>query len=174
QRPGAPTWMAHLAIFEAMLRRITGQSDFGVGTPVSMLSRALRQDMVGPFLNLLPLRADVSGAPSYLELLARVRRAALDAWRHRYVPWAWLLELAGPRPAGISPHFQVMYDLHTEDPDPGVEAARVTFAPANVEMGAVEFDLTLTILESARGTAATLEYKTHLFEPATIDRLIEE
>ncbi len=170
QRHGASAWMAYLAVLEIMLARETGQTEFGVGTMVSVLSRAQREGMFGPFLNVIPLRASLSGAPSFLEMLTRVRATALEAWSQRCMPWLWLCELAGPTAPGVTPHFQVLF-VCDELPDTK-HPVPFEIAPLDVHTGGAENDLLLSVYLHAGGARCTLESKAALFEPATINRLV--
>src|SRR6185369_1469507 len=94
-------FMALLAAFQTFLARISGQDDFLVGSPTSGRGAARWAGVVGYFVDLLALRADLAGDPTGEELLARARREALDAFAHQDFPFALLAERLQPeRPAG--------------------------------------------------------------------------
>src|SRR5262249_55667108 len=80
RREGVTLFMTLVAAFQTLLTRYSGQSDFGVGTPTAGRNRAETEGLIGFFVNTLVIRADLSGDPTFRELLARVRRVALGAF----------------------------------------------------------------------------------------------
>ena len=103
-------FMVLLAGFEALLARYSGQEDLIVGTPVSRRAQKETENLIGCFLNTLVLRTDVSGNPSFRELLQRVRETSLQAYAHQQVPFEKLVEELQPeRNISRSPLFQVMF-----------------------------------------------------------------
>ncbi len=166
--------MTILAGFEALLHRLTGQSDLLVGTPIANRGRAETEGLIGFFLNTLVLRTDLSDNPSFRDLLQRVREASLGAYAHQDVPFERLVQEIEPeRDPSRSPLFQVMFTLQNAAeplalPGLAVERAAVPNATA-------KFDLSLAMGESAGapGLAGSLEFSTDLFDGATIERMIE-
>src|SRR6185503_4785041 len=106
-------FMSLLAAVQALLCRYTGQTDFAVGTPIAGRTRPETYKLIGFFVNTLVLRADLSGNPSFLELLQRVRRTTLEAYTHQDLPFELLVEELNPeRSLTHAPLFQAMIALH--------------------------------------------------------------
>ncbi|HLK56986.1 MAG TPA: amino acid adenylation domain-containing protein, partial [Chthonomonadaceae bacterium] len=127
QNEGATLFMTLLAAFQTLLSRYSHQEDIVVGTPIANRTRAEVEGVIGLFLNTLALRGDLSGDPSFRELLGRVREAALGAYAHQDLPFEKLVEELQPeRTLGYSPIFQMMFILHNIAPAlvalPGVSA----------------------------------------------------
>ena len=98
RREGATTFMVLLAAFQTLLHRYSGQDDFAVGTPIANRNRAEIEGLIGYFVNMLALRADLSGDPSFRELLGRVRQVALEAYEHQDLSLDKLIEVLQPPP----------------------------------------------------------------------------
>src|SRR2546429_6505884 len=112
QREGATLFMTLLAAFNVLLHRLSGQQDIIVGSPIANRPRAETDNLIGFFLNNLALRSDLSGNPSFLELLARVRQTALDAYSNQDVPFEKLIEELRPeRDLSRTSIFQVYFNL---------------------------------------------------------------
>jgi amino acid adenylation domain-containing protein len=171
RREGATLYMTLLAGFTLLLSRYSGQQDLLVGTPVANRNRAEIEDVVGFFVNTLVLRADLSGNPSAREFLARTREACLDAYAHQDLPFERLVEEMRPaRDMSRNPLFQVMFALQNAPIQP-LELPGLTLTPVDVERGAVQFDLTLTVQESVEGLIGVFNYATDLFNESTIARM---
>ncbi|NWG76206.1 MAG: non-ribosomal peptide synthetase, partial [Rubrivivax sp.] len=169
---GATLFMTLLAAFQALLHRYTGLTDICVGTPVANRNRAEIENLIGVFINTLVLRSDLTGDPTFRELLHRVREVALEAYAHQDVPFEMLIEVLQPeRDTSHSSLFQVMFILQnaavTAQHLPGL-----SITPVEAETGTSTFDLTLSLAEEAQGMEVAAEYNTDLFEAATIRRLL--
>ncbi len=170
-REGGTLFMTLMAAFQTLLWRYTGQEDVLTGTPIAGRSRAETEDLVGLFLNTLVMRVDLSGNPTFLELLGRVRSVALDAYSHQDVPFEKLVEeLAPDRDLSRSPLFQVMFILQV--PNRPLELPGLEMAPAALPLRQTKFELTLFLWEHADKLEGTIEYNTDLFEAATIRRMV--
>ncbi len=168
------TWlfMTLLAGFQALLQRYTGQNDIAVNSPVADRPRRELHKMIGCFLNLVVLRTDLSGDPSFRELLRRVRTRALRAYAHQELPFERLVEELQPaRVPGRQPLFQVMFTLRN-DPTTGMALPGLKVAPFAVDCGAAQYDLKLTMTRTEAGLDGAFEYDSDLFDAATIDRMI--
>jgi non-ribosomal peptide synthetase component F len=164
--------MTLLAVFQALLHRYTGQEDMAVGSPIAGRPIAELEGLIGLFVNTLVLRADLSGDPSFRELLGRVRRAAIEAYSHQDLPFERLVEeLHTSREADRTPLFQVMFALDNA-PLPALRSPDLVLEPLPITSGTSKFDLTLTATEEPEGLSLTMEYSTELFEATTIDRML--
>ncbi len=171
RREGVTLFMTLLAGFDLLLCRYTAQEDILVGTPIANRSRAQTEGLIGLFANTLVLRADVSGNPTVRGLLQRVRETALAAYAHQDVPFAKLVEVLKPeRTLGHSPLVQVMFALQNL-PVAEFVVSDLQVAPMPLETGTAKFDLTVTALETENGLQFWSEYRTDLFEAATVGRM---
>jgi amino acid adenylation domain-containing protein len=177
-----------LAAFQALLSRYSGQHEFLIGTPTAGRSRAEFTNVVGYFTNALVLRADLSARPSFSELIERTRQTSLDAFAHQDYPFVSLVErMELERDLSRSPLFQVMFALQKahirEQAD--LTAFALGESGSQIRVGGLlweslplaqriaQFDLSLAMGETASGLAATLEYNTDLFDPASVERMAQ-
>ncbi len=172
RREGVTLYMTLLAAFQTLLHRYTGQEDILVGTPVANRARPEAEGLIGCFVNTIVLRGDLSGDPTFRELLARARAVTLEAHANQEVPFEMLVERLRPeRDLSHAPFFEVMFVLQNAPPPvlglPGVEARRL-----HVDNGTAKFDLTLALFEGEVGLEGALEFSTELFRRATAERMI--
>ena len=164
-------FMSFLAVWQAVLHRLSGQSDLAVGTPVANRTRPEIEEVVGFFVNMLALRTDFGGAPSFAELLGRVRRVAMEAYDHTDVPFERLVdELSPGRDLSRQPLVQVMFTLQSASPAP-LALPGVTVEPLSLAGTVAKFDLTLELFEEVSGLSGHIEYNSALFDRATVARL---
>jgi amino acid adenylation domain-containing protein len=170
RRRGATVFMTFLAGFAAQLHRYAGAADLLLGSPVANRNRAEIEGLLGFFANVLVLRADLAGDPGFDTLVGRVREMALDAYAHQDLPFERLVEELHPqRSLARSPLFQVQFVF-------GVGEGRRELAPGlpltplAVENRAAKYDLTLALDLHGDTLLATFEYRTDLFDPATMVR----
>jgi amino acid adenylation domain-containing protein len=171
QSAGCTPFMVLLAGFQAVLARHSGVTDVVVGAPIANRNRLETEGLIGFFVNPLVLRTSLDGAPSFRQLLRRVRGTALDAYAHQDLPFELLVEaLRLPRDLGFSPVFQVLLVLQNAAlPDldlPGIDAESLV-----VDNGSAKFDLTLSLAPRDGGVAGWIEYDRDLFDGATVRRL---
>jgi amino acid adenylation domain-containing protein len=174
---GASLFMVELAAFEVLLYRLTGQERLVVGTVVANRPQAEIENVVGLFVNTLPLPADLSGDPTVPALLARVREVTLGAFAHQQLPFEQLVDVLQPeRSLEQTPVVQAMLVLQNATRPAfaagggGVRVPGLSFEPLPVSSAAAKFDLTLELLATPQGLAASWEYRTRLFEAATVAR----
>ena len=171
RREGVTLYMTLLAGFQALLSRYTGQEDIAVGTPIAGRSRVELEPLIGFFVNTLVLRTDLSGDPTVGELLARVRRVALDAYAHQEVPFEKLVEALQPdRSSGGRPLVQVVLALQNV-PTADLALPGLRLHPVPLETDTAKFDLSIWFTEGAEGLVGAIEYDSDLFDAETIYRL---
>ena len=170
QDRGATLFMLLLAAFQAHLADLCHQDDIAVGTPVAGRTRTETNPLIGLFVNTLVLRSDLSGDPTFLTLLDRVRDSALDAYAHQEAPFETVVDALNPdRDLSRSPLFDVMFSYEEADLTAGAEAC--TEHPVRLET--TPFDLTLAVTSDSRGLRLGVEYRTDLFTGERIERLAE-
>jgi amino acid adenylation domain-containing protein len=171
---GVSTYMVLLAAFKTLLHRYTGVDDLVVGTPVSGRHYDEISTLLGFFSNTLALRSDLSGDPSFEELLARIKMTTLEAQIYQELPFEKLVEVLNPeRAQSHSPIFQVLlgYDVAPAQP-PTLAGCELEQLPVPGWSWA-RFDLSIVVREVPDGSLRVqLEYATDLFDETTIERLI--
>jgi amino acid adenylation domain-containing protein len=172
RRERVTPFMALLAAFYALLYRHTGQSDLVVATPIANRTLPDLEPLIGLFMNTLILRTDLSGNPTFLELLRRVAATCLDAYANPDIPFERLVEvIRPPRDASRNPVFQVMF-VHQKAFIQPFEVGDVRFEPIRASRGGALADLALFVIEREEGFTAGLEHNTDLFDTSTIRRLL--
>ncbi|HYO64056.1 MAG TPA: amino acid adenylation domain-containing protein, partial [Pyrinomonadaceae bacterium] len=172
RREGVTLYMTLLAAWQTLLARYSGQTDIVVGTPIANRHRGETEDLIGFFVNLLALRGDLSGDPTFAELLGRARETCLGAYAHQELPFDKLVEeLDVKRDMSRSPLFQVLFVLQNAPTQP-VELAGLLMSPLESDVAMSHFDLTLDVAEEEGGLRCTLEYNSDLFDAATAARIV--
>ena len=168
----ATLFMILLAAFQTLLHRYTGQDDIAVGSPIANRPRVEIEPLIGFFVNTLVMRGDLSGDPTFRELLVRIRQVALGAYDHQDVPFEKLVEELHPeRNLSHSPLFQVALALQNVPSQP-MELPGLTVNPVERADAGAKFDLLLSVANEPQELRATMEYSTDLFDAATISRLL--
>ncbi|MED1744792.1 non-ribosomal peptide synthetase [Brevibacillus borstelensis] len=172
QSRGSTLYMTLLAAFNALLYRYSAQEDIIIGTPVANRNRTEIEHLIGMFVNTLALRNDLSGNPTFLELLSRVRETVIQAFENQDIPFEKIVEeLLQDRHLSYSPIFQVMFAYensrmkHSEMPQCSIRRI-------DLHNGTAMFDLTMTIIDEGQELLAELEYNTDLFYEDTICRML--
>ena len=172
QSEGATLYMVLLGAFSVLLWRYSGADDVVVGTPVANRTRGEVEGLIGFFVNTLVMRVEVRAEESYRELVRRVREVSVGGYGHQEVPFEKVVEELTPeRSLSHTPLFQVMFVLHNE-PLPEVSFGDLKLVPLQSLNEAAKFDLTLSMIETGHGLAATLTYNADLFDQATIVRML--
>ena len=170
---GTTLFMTLLGAFQTLLHRYTSQDDLTIGTTIAGRNSADIEELIGCFLNTLVLRTDLSGDPTFRELLGRVREVTLNAYTNQDVPVEMLLEELQPgRDLSHNPLFQVLFILQTT-PVPVLEWHGLTAVIEPVENNTAKFDLTIDLNETRDGIEGSIEYNSDLFDPSTVARLAE-
>ena len=173
RREGATLFMTLLAAFQTLLHRYSGQDDIVVGSPVAGRNYAETEGLIGFLVNTLSLRTDMSGEPTFVELLKRVKEVCLGAYAHQDVPFEKLVEELQPeRDLSHTPLFQVMFAFESAaQHELRFEGLRLQQeVPANET---AKFDLLVNVKEHKDGLRCSFNYNTDLFEPMTIERMME-
>ncbi|MBN1138918.1 MAG: amino acid adenylation domain-containing protein [Anaerolineae bacterium] len=169
---GVTLFMTLLAAFHVLLHRYTGQEDIAIGVPIANRNWLAVEGVVGSFVNTLVMRADVSGNPTVRELLQRVREVALGAYAHQDMPYARLVaELQPERDTSRTPLAQVMFNV-VNVPMPSLQFKDLDVTPLQIDRLGAQFDLTLTVTDSAFLRQISIEYDTDLFTADTIGRMM--
>jgi non-ribosomal peptide synthetase component F len=172
RQEGATLFMTLVAIVDVWLAAYTGQEDLAIGSPVAGRSHVELEKTIGCFTNMVVLRTDVSGDPTFRELLGRVRATATEAFARQDIPFEKLVEaLRPPRRFGYNPLFQVALVSYNAPGQelalPGLEASRM---PVGTETS--KFDLTVFAVERAGELHLGLEFSRDMFDEATADRML--
>ncbi len=168
RRLGITPFMALLAAFQLVLHRATGLEDVIVGVPVAGRNRAELEGLIGYFINALALRTDLSGDPTFRQLLERVREVTLGAFAHQELPFEKLVdELQPERQPGRSPIFQVVFNYQNA-PLPVLRLPGVTLEPLAIDRGASKYELTLYMGDQGGRLSGSIEYQTDLFDEAIV------
>lgn len=173
QREGVTLFMVLLAAFAALLSRYTGQPDIVIGTAIANRNRDETEPLIGFFINMLAMRTDLSGNPTFLELLKRVKQMTLGAYQHQDVPFEQIIEMLQPqRSFNYTPLYQVEFTLQNAPVAP-LEARGLRFAPLDVQAVSSDTDLDLMMSESENGLFGEVLYRTDLFDATTIERMMD-
>lgn len=182
---GATMYTVLLAAFKILLYRYTGQEDILVGSPTYGRSRPEFAGIVGDFVNMIVLRGNLSGNPTFKTFLRRVRQVVLEAIEHQDYPFPLLVERLQPiRDPSRSPLFQVLFNVQKFEQLPDLEDFMLTGgANARLDFGGLElqpfiipqqegqFDISLDTAEAGGSLFGALKYNTDLFDAGTIARM---
>ena len=173
KREESTLFMTLLAAFKTLLHRYSGQDDIVVGTPVAGRNRVEIENLIGFFANTLVLRTNLSGDPTFGELLRREREVSLGANAHQDLPFEKIVEELQPeRSLSHTPIFQVMLALQNV-PKEKLELPGLKLSPVVASGAVAKFDLTLLMQEGDSEISGYLEYNTDLFDHPTIRRMID-
>jgi surfactin family lipopeptide synthetase A len=171
RRDGATLFMTLLAAFATLLQRYSSQQEVLIGTVSSGRKRSELEGLLGYFLNPVVLRSDMSGDPTFRELLRRTRDVTLDALSNDDAPFTQVVNEVHPnRSLSFNPLFQVLFTL--EPPLPETQDGwRVMLTQSEVDTGISKFDLCLELDDRPTGIVGRFKYSTDLFEAETVARM---
>ncbi|MDF5706500.1 MAG: amino acid adenylation domain-containing protein [Nostoc sp. S4] len=174
QQEGVTLFMTLLAAFKTLLHRYTQDEDILVGTTVSGRNRIETEELIGFFANTLVMRTYFGGNPSFLELLARVRQVASEAYAHQDLPFEKIVEeLKLQRYLSHTPLLQVMFQLQNYlGATATLELPGLTMTPLEFEKGTARFELAMEMVETEQGLIGSMEYNVALFDEVTITRML--
>ncbi len=174
QRSNTTLFMTLLAAFKTLLYRLTVQEDIIIGTPIAGRNQTETEGLIGCFLNTLALRTDLGGNPSFLELLARVRQVALDAYAHQDIPFEKLLEELQPqRNLSRSPVFDIMFNF-INTPQTSLELPGLKVSSLELKEPEAKFSMTLYVEEHLGEMSLQLVYQKALFSDARMSCLLNQ
>ena len=173
RKDGATLFMVLLTAFNALLHRYTSQEDFVIGTPVNGRSQTEVESAIGFFVNTLALRTDLSGQPSFRELLDRVKQTCLGAYSHQELPFERLVqELDIKRDISRTPLFQTMF-AYQDTKNRDIQANDLTLSAMRIDTERSRTDFSCWVTQTDTGLSVVLEYCTDLFEHSTIVQLLQ-
>jgi amino acid adenylation domain-containing protein len=169
---GVTLFTTLLAAFQTLLHRYSGQTDIVIGSPVGGRSRSEFEGLIGFFLNMLVLRTDLSGNPSFRELLSRVRQVCFGALAHQDLPFEKLVEKLQPeRNLDRNPLFQVTFGFQNTPSFP-LQLPGHKIDELEVHTGIARFDLHLFMEEEGQTLRGYFDYNAELFDADVIKQLI--
>jgi amino acid adenylation domain-containing protein len=173
RKHGNTFFITACAAFLTLLYRYTGQDDITIGTQVSGRNQVEHEQIIGLFLNTLPLRNDLSGDPRFSELLERFQEVVMQALAHQDTPFEQLVEMINPkRDLSRNPLFQVNFMLQRSlVSSRDYESFSLIDVPSRLA-GAM-YDLNCLMVERPDGWRASIQFNTDLFEPQTAARMLD-
>lgn len=171
---GVTMFMLLLAAFQLLLARCCGETDVLVGTPIAGRTRQEVENLIGFFVNTLVLRTNLSGNPTFGELVRRVREVCLEAYAHAELPFERLVEELQPdRNLSHAPLFQVMFVLQNTPGDAVFSLPGITVSGVDLELTTTAFDMTLNLEEVGENIFGRLRYNVDLFKAESVRRMAE-
>jgi amino acid adenylation domain-containing protein len=173
RREGVTLFMTLLAAFQTLLHRYTGQDDIIVGSPIANRNRIEIEGLIGFFVNMLVFRTDLSGNPTFKELLRRAQEVSLGAYSHQDLPFEVLVsELQLERDLSHTPLVQVVFTLQNAPLQPP-SLSGLTLSLLGSDIGTAKFDLNISLNDMGPELNGMFEYNADLFEEATVALMLE-
>jgi non-ribosomal peptide synthetase component F len=173
RKEGVTLYMTLLAAFKALLYQYTGQTDLVMGSPIAGRNRPELEGLIGFFVNTLVLRTDLSGNPSFRELLKRVREVCLGAYAHQELPYQKLVESLQPKRGTNRGSLAQVFFAFQNVPRQPLTIPGLTVTPVRTNLVDAKGALTLFMWEAEECLAGSLNYAADLFNAATISRMVE-
>ncbi len=172
RQEGCTLFQTLLSAFQVLLHRYTGQHDIFVGSPIANRNRVEIEKLIGFFANTLIMRSDLSGNPTFRELLSQVREMTLDVYAHQDIPFEKLVdELQPQRDLSYAPLVQVLFVLQNSDTD--LDLVGLDMRPLEISNETTKFDVSLELVDTKDGLVGSIQYSVDLFDAATIARMAE-
>ncbi|HSF40181.1 MAG TPA: amino acid adenylation domain-containing protein [Thermoanaerobaculia bacterium] len=174
ERRGASLYMVLVTAFRALVSRLTGRLDLVLGSPIANRHNKELEGLIGFFVNMLVMRTDLSGDPSFGTLFERVREVTLAGYENQDLPFERLVEAKKPeRSLSSTPLFQVMFNLLNFPVAPH-RLPGLVVDPWQLGTGTSKYDLSLYFFGGDEALGGFFEYSTDLFDPETIERLLRQ
>lgn len=171
RRQNTTMFVTLMAAFQALLHRYSGQTDIIVGSPMSGRMDAQTEEMIGFLINTLPIRANLGGDPSFIEVMERVKWAVLGALANQEAPVEKLIDdLKIARNGARNPLFQTVFQF-VPDSALALKLNGICVEPLEIELGTSKFEMTVTLADSPAGLVGDIEYSTDLFDEKDIERI---
>jgi amino acid adenylation domain-containing protein len=168
-------FMTMLSLFQVLLARLTGNEDVLVGTPLSGRNRVETEALIGFFIQTLVLRTNLSGNPSFEQLLDQVREVVLAAQAHQDIPFEQIVEALHPqRDLTRPPIFQVFFDMINIPPQETTNSSGLRVEKVEGLEAESEFDLTAYVIESRDGILLHFLYNADLFEASRVAEMLRQ
>ena len=165
--------MVLLSAGQALLSRHSGQTDIAIGSPIANRTHRELEPLIGLFVNAMVMRSDLSGDPTFAELVRRVQANSLAAYDHQDVPFERVVaELNPERDQSRHPLFQVLFAVQNVPPE-ALRLGELEIAPLSLGSRFTRFDLEFYLHEQDSGLVGSLVYNVDLFDASTIERLIQ-
>ena len=182
---GVTHFMVLDAAFRVLLYDACRETDMVIGSAIAHRNRRELESVIGFLVNMLVVRTDLGGDPTFAELLQRVREAVIGAWSHQDLPLTRIVREVQPeRDLGKNPLFNVQFSLLTPDQNPAVygyglamddieriELPGLVMTPVHVQYDNARYDVAVFLWDMPQGVHGTIEYNSDLFDPPTIERL---
>ncbi|MDB4901294.1 MAG: amino acid adenylation enzyme/thioester reductase family protein [Mucilaginibacter sp.] len=166
-------FMTLLSAFRVLLYRYSGQDDICIGTPVAGRVQHELEELIGFFINMLPLRSHVRADMSFSEMLRDIKSITLEAFRHHDAPFEKVVDaVVKERDMSISPLFQVMFVFQNTPEIPTLKLGQLSLNADNPKHTKAQCDIAFMVEETSSGIQGTVEYSTDLYMDATIERMI--
>jgi acyl carrier protein len=174
QEESATLFMVLLAAFDALVHARTGASDIVVGTDIANRNQTGTEELIGFFINQLPLRTDLFGNPTFRELLSRVREVTLGAYAHQDLPFDRLVDaLKVRRTPQHTPVFQVKLVLQNA-PAPRLDLPDLRLSAVDLEASTSQVDLNINMAEVPDGLLLSAQFSTDVYDAPTVERLLKQ
>lgn len=173
QRQAATLFMTCLAAFHILLHRHSGQTDVTVGMPVASRSQEETEQLIGCFLNILPIRAAIAPERSFAQTLADIKTRVLEALANQEAPFEKLVEiLKAVRGRERTPLVQALFQFHNTPQIP-LTLDGIDVSSLQIESEAAHYDITITMRENDGTLLGRVDYNCELFRPETIVRMAQ-
>ncbi|WP_345027292.1 amino acid adenylation domain-containing protein, partial [Flavivirga jejuensis] len=173
QKEGVTLFMVLLAAFKVLLSRYSGQDDICIGTPIANRTQSELERMIGFFVNTLALRSDLSGNPSFREVLRRIKETTLSGYDHQLAPFEKVVNrVVKTRDMSMSPLFQMLFVLQNTPEEGTIELGELSLSSYDYEENMSQYDLILNAEESDSSMVFSMGYCSALFDEVTIHRML--